>query len=100
MDRVIIAHRQQRCFGILVDNVVGVVTFSRKELSVPDDLLRQTGTIHAVAKMKDRMIPLLDLYSLLNQNEDLRLPGGSDDTCTTTGSVQPGEVLMETLEQG
>lgn len=77
LNRVIIAHRQERCFGILVDSVLGVKTITKKELCVPDQLLRETGTIQAVAKIDHQMIPLLDLYSLLNESETQTLQGAS-----------------------
>lgn len=100
MNRVIIAHRQERCFGILVDNVLGVNTFPRKDLSVPDDLLRQSGIVHAVAKMQDRLIPLLDLYRLINPSDALPLPQEATGLRTTTGEAQPNDGLTESLKQG
>ena len=80
LNRVIIAHRQERCFGILVDSVLGVKTISKKDLCIPDELLRETGTIQAVAKIDHQMIPLLDLYSLLNESETQTLQGASQQS--------------------
>ncbi len=77
LNRVIIAHRQERCFGILVDSVLGVKTISKKDISIPDDILRESGTIEAVAKIEERMVPLLDLFSLLSESETQTLQGTS-----------------------
>ena len=100
MNRVIIAHRQQRCFGILVDNVTGVVNISKKELNIPDEILSESGTIHAVAKIKDRMIPLLDLYNLLTDHDTQTISQASHQHPIAMGAEESKSLVQEPIEEG
>jgi purine-binding chemotaxis protein CheW len=58
---VIVAQEADRLIGLIVDEVVEVLTLSEDGLTAPDNLAGTAHPVLAVARAGDRMILLLDL---------------------------------------
>ena len=69
VNRVLIAHRPGRPFGLMVDMVTGVIPIRAEDLSRVDDLLNQVRYLKAVARIEDRLVPMLDLPAILSDTE-------------------------------
>ena len=91
MNRILIAHRPHRPFGLVVDMVTGVIPVSAENLSRIDDLLNPVGYLKTVARIGNRLLPMLDLPSMLSDTEagqitaageGARVPAWDDPTST------------------
>jgi len=69
LNRVLIAHRSGRSFGLVVDAVTGVTPIQAQDLSRTDALLSQARYLAAVARVGSRLVPMLDLCAMVSDTE-------------------------------
>lgn len=78
--RVIVSHASHCHFGVLVDDVTGVITLDKSEISPPDEMIRHAACVAAVAYINEQLVPILDLDRLLtiDETKGISLPGTLD----------------------
>ena len=69
INRLLVAHGRHRSLGLVVDTITGVVPVQAEKISRMDDLLNPATVLHAVARIGDRLYPLLDLPAVLGEAE-------------------------------
>jgi purine-binding chemotaxis protein CheW len=84
INRVLIAHRPDRPFGLIVDRVTGVIPVPTEDLSRVDDLLDQVRYIRAVARIGTRLLPMLDLPAMLNDSMAPQITAAGEEAVVST----------------
>ncbi|MCG8701474.1 MAG: chemotaxis protein CheW [Bacteroidales bacterium] len=89
--RVIVSHATHCRFGVLVDDVTGVITLDESNISPPDDVIRQAASVSAVAFIDGQLIPILDLERLLTPDDTkgIALPGSIEKSATDESKLVP-----------
>lgn len=80
INRILIAHRPSRPFGLVVDMVTGVVPVPAENLSRVDDLLDRVGCLKTVVRIGTRLLPMLDLPAMLSDVEADQITGAGEET--------------------
>jgi len=78
LNRVLIAHRPDRPFGLVVDAVTGVIPLEARDLDRADDLVNRAGYLKAVARVGSRLVPMIDLTAILNDTEAVQIRAASE----------------------
>lgn len=66
LNRVIITESGNHVLGLIVDNVIGVISLGESDIEPPDDILRKAGYLVGVGKLGKRLILIADVEKLLS----------------------------------
>lgn len=105
---VIVVSSGRMTFGMLVDGITGVINIEESEIEHPEKFMNEeSGQIEGVAKLKNRLVVLLDTKKLL-PSEDLSLfedivvdvketEGSNQVEVTRTVQTMAGEVKVKEM---
>ena len=96
--RVIVSHTGHCRFGIMVDDVTGVMTLPDSAINPPDDVIRHAVSVSAVALIDEQLVPILDLDCLLTPDETRRIPAAGTRETVPATREEPVLVLSEDRE--
>jgi len=105
---VIVVSSGRMTFGMLVDGITGVINIDESEIEHPEKFMNEdTGQIEGVAKLKNRLVVLLDTKKLLPSEDlslfedivvDVKETEGSDQVeVTRTVQTMAGEVNVKEM---
>ncbi|MGC2062651.1 MAG: protein phosphatase CheZ [Thermodesulfovibrionales bacterium] len=105
---VIVVSSGRMTFGMLVDGITGVINIEESEIEHPEKFMNEdTGQIEGVAKLKNRLVVLLDTKKLLPSEDlslfedivvDVKETEGSDKVeVTRTVQTMAGEIKVKEL---
>jgi purine-binding chemotaxis protein CheW len=89
---IVIAELGERVVGLVVDQVLDVVTIPREALELPGPLVPLRALLAGIAKLGDRLLFVLDLEQLLSEEQLTRAPA-------PMASAQPSEELSALLRR-
>ena len=71
--RIIIVNEGEKQLGIIVDEASEVIYINNEDIESPSDMIagKNKRLVYGIGKVKDRMIVLLDLSELINDNIDI-----------------------------
>ena len=67
--RVVVARTDHGLVGIIAEGTSGITDIDPGCIDPPSPLLKQTGLVKGVAKVGDRLIPLLEVQGVLDRSE-------------------------------
>ncbi|MBA4374463.1 MAG: hypothetical protein C0402_16560 [Thermodesulfovibrio sp.] len=105
---VIVVASGRMTFGMLVDGITGVINIEESEIEHPEKFMNEdSGQIEGVAKLKNRLVVLLDTKKLLPSEDlslfedivvDVKETEGSDQVeVTRTVQTMAGEVNVKEM---
>ena len=93
-NRIIVSRRAQGNYGVVVDNVKGVLTVDSATVIAPDDIVSQAAAIAAVCRINGQLIPILDLDTVISHQESEALPQGQTAAHNAAGQTLSGDVHL------
>lgn len=72
--RIIVVRLEKKMIGFIVDSVNEVITFTKEEITLPPDEIKDIDSryIHGVGKKDNMIVTLLDIQEIINSTEEGR----------------------------
>ena len=68
-NRIIIAKVDDNMIGVVVDNVIDVITVAPGNIKLPDEVLKKARYLAGVARIKESLVPIIDISRLLSYED-------------------------------
>jgi purine-binding chemotaxis protein CheW len=70
--RVIVARTDDGLVGVIADSTSGIVDIDAGSIEPPSPVLRQSGLVKGIARVSDKLIPMLDVGQVLRAKRSLQ----------------------------
>jgi purine-binding chemotaxis protein CheW len=68
-NRIIVAKVDDNMLGVVVDNVIDVLTVEPGNIKLPDEVLKKARYLTGVARIKESLVPIIDISRLLSYED-------------------------------